>query len=118
MGMISHGVALGLGYACARPEGRRRMLVLREQVLQPARRDEVTQLCVRAWHVATSKVMAANVSLAQKARGGSGGGSSAPVADAAAADVVAGVGLDAAPAGHAGNRHRTATPDQPAGYRP
>lgn len=96
MGMISHGVAFGLGYACARPEGR-----LRD----------------RAWLGATSKVMAANVSLAQKARRGSGGGSAAPVADAADADVAAGVGFDAALVGHAGNLHRAATPDQPAGHR-
>ena len=116
MGIISHGVALGLGYACARPEGRRRLLVLRDQMLQLARRNEVTQLRDRAWHVATSKVMTANVSLAQKARRGSGNTGTAPVAGAA--DVAAGVGLDAALAGRAGNRDRTATPEQPAERRP
>lgn len=115
MGMISHGVVFGLGYACARPEGRRQLLVLREQVLQLARRNEVTQLRDRAWHVATRKVKAANVSLTQKAHRGSG---TAPVADGADVDLTAGEGLDAALAGHAGNPHRTTTPEQPAEHRP
>jgi hypothetical protein len=59
MGLISHGIAFGIGYLVARPEGRRQLVQLREQVREAARRPEVTRMTERGWDLAGAGVRAA-----------------------------------------------------------
>ncbi len=112
MEMISHRVAFGLGYTCARPEGRRRLRRLRDQMLQRKKPSEVTELRDHAWKAATSKVMAAKVSLDQKVRRSIT--RPTPAADRAGADLAAGIGLEAVLAGRAGTLHPASAPVPPA----
>ncbi len=56
MGLISHGIAFGLGYAVARPDGRRQ---LRERLLELSRRPEVTRMTERGRTIAVDRVRAA-----------------------------------------------------------
>jgi hypothetical protein len=49
MGLVTHAIAFGLGYALATPEGRARLTGLRDQGAELARRPEVKQVRERAW---------------------------------------------------------------------
>jgi hypothetical protein len=44
MGLVSHGLAVGLGYLLGRPEGRQRLAQVGQQAADLARRPEVAQL--------------------------------------------------------------------------
>jgi len=76
MGLVTHAIAFGLGYALATPEGRARLTGLRDQGAELARRPEVKQVRERAWDVVGEAGLTARNRLAARRAGSSGAGSS------------------------------------------
>ena len=95
MGLISHAAAAGLGYALARPEGRRQLLRLRGQAQALARHPRVIELRDRGRQRLTSAMSAATAPATRTLPGTSR--TPAPATGLA-------VGLDDALAGFGGKR--------------
>jgi hypothetical protein len=66
MGLTKYGLAVGIGYHFAQPQGRQQLLWLRRQVIDLARRPAVRQLRERAWAIATERALAARNLAAEK----------------------------------------------------
>ncbi|MDT7581245.1 MAG: hypothetical protein QOK35_2509 [Pseudonocardiales bacterium] len=92
MGIMSHGLAVGLGYLLGRPEGRQRLAQVGQQATDLARRPEVAQLRERGKGLAVeqAKAVKEKVLIRAKTPGPADGDATATVADA----------------GSAGGRHR------------
>lgn len=85
MGLVTHAIAFGLGYALATPEGRARLTGLRDQGAELARRPEVKQVRERAWDAVGEVGLTARNRLAARRAGSSGGGTGTGDSPAAAA---------------------------------
>src|SRR5919107_3008773 len=58
MGLLSHGLALGIGYLLAQPQGREQLRKVGQQATDVARRPEVARLREQGKSVAAEKVEA------------------------------------------------------------
>ena len=58
MGLVSHGLALGIGYLLAQPQGREQLRKVGQQATDVARRPEVARLREQGKSVAAEKVEA------------------------------------------------------------
>jgi hypothetical protein len=58
MGMLSHGVAVGIGYLLGRPDGRARLVQAGRQAADLAQRPEVVRLQERGKDLATNQAQA------------------------------------------------------------
>ena len=58
MGLVSHGLALGIGYLLGQPEGREQLRKVGQQAIDVARRPEVARLREQSKSVAAEKVEA------------------------------------------------------------
>jgi hypothetical protein len=76
MGLTTHAIAFGLGYALATPEGRARLVGLRDQGAELAKRPEVKQVRERAWDAVGDAGLAARNKLTARRAGSTGSGSS------------------------------------------
>lgn len=76
MGLTTHAIAFGLGYALATPEGRARLVGLRDQGAELARRPEVKQVRERAWDAVGDAGLAARNKITARRSGTTGTGSS------------------------------------------
>jgi hypothetical protein len=69
MGLTKYGLAVGIGYHFGRPDGRRQLLWLRQQIIGLARRPAVRNLRERGWDIAGECALAACNVAARKLRG-------------------------------------------------
>jgi hypothetical protein len=76
MGLTTHAIAFGLGYALATPEGRARLVGLRDQGAELVKRPEVKQVRERAWDVVGDAGLAARNRINARRTGTTGSGSS------------------------------------------
>ena len=79
MKLITSGFVFGLGYLLGRPDGRRQLVKLRQQLTDIARKPEVKQLQERGWNAAGDRAIAAKNILEQKLRKNDGAVDGAPV---------------------------------------
>jgi hypothetical protein len=63
---LINGLVFGLGYLLGRPDGRRQLAQLRQQMTDLARNPEVKRLQERGWNAAGERMLAAKNVLAQK----------------------------------------------------
>jgi hypothetical protein len=68
MKLITTGLVFGLGYLLGRPDGRRQLVQLRQQMTDLARNPEVKRLQERSWNAAGERTLAAKKILEQKLR--------------------------------------------------
>jgi hypothetical protein len=95
MGLVTHAIAFGLGYALATPEGRARLTGLRDQGAELARRPEVKQVREKAWDAVGDAGLAARNRLAARRAGSSDTGSSGSALSGTAASGTAASGTAA-----------------------
>jgi hypothetical protein len=115
MGLVTHAIAFGLGYALATPEGRARLTGLRDQGAELARRPEVKQVREKAWDAVGDAGLAARNRLAARRAGSSDSGSSGSALSGTAASGTAASGTAASGAAATGG---TGTGDSPATAAP
>jgi hypothetical protein len=115
MGLVTHAIAFGLGYALATPEGRARLTGLRDQGAELARRPEVKQVREKAWDAVGDAGLAARNRLAARRAGSSDSGSSGSAPSGTAASGTAASGTAASGAAATGG---TGTGDSPATAAP
>ena len=96
MGLLSHAVAFGLGYALATPGGRKQAQKLQAQATDLMHRPEVKQLQERAKTTAGKKVQAAKSRLGN--HGESSNGTAGAFGASAAADDLEATGPGPVPA--------------------
>jgi len=75
MGLVSHAIAAGIGYALATPAGRERVRKVPEQVRQLAARPEATRLTEKGKSIAGQAVQTAKQRLGRSDTSGSTGAS-------------------------------------------
>ena len=63
MGLISHGIAVGVGYYIAQPSGQRRLTQLRQRVVGLAHSPQVTQVQERGRGLVGDRAIAARTAL-------------------------------------------------------
>jgi hypothetical protein len=68
MGIMSHGLAVGLGYLLGRPEGRQRLAQVGQQATDLARRPEVAQLRERGKGLAAEQAKVVKEKVLTRAR--------------------------------------------------
>jgi hypothetical protein len=85
MGLVTHAIAFGLGYALATPEGRARLSGLRDQGAELAQRPEVKQVREKAWDAVGDAGLAARNRLTARRAGSTGSGSAGSTGSAGAA---------------------------------
>jgi hypothetical protein len=77
MGLITHALAFGAGYAVGRPDGRQRLVQLKQQATELAGHPQVRRQRERSWDFANGQVLAAKRRMDARSRGaGSTGGPS------------------------------------------
>jgi hypothetical protein len=59
MGLITHALAFGVGYALGRPDGRQRLVQLTQQATELAGHPQVKRQRERSWDFANDQVLAA-----------------------------------------------------------
>lgn len=69
MGLISHGLAFGLGYTIGRPDGRRQLTELGRKAAELTNHPEVKRLRERGWDLAGNTARAARTKLTATSRG-------------------------------------------------
>jgi hypothetical protein len=88
MGLVSHGLALGLGYMLGRPEGRERLVQVGRQAADLRQRPEVVQLQERGKGLVVEQTRAVKQKVRARAKN---------AADAPAAEDAAPGGVGSAP---------------------
>jgi hypothetical protein len=83
MKLLSHGLAIGLGYMLGRPEGRERLAQVGRQAADLSRRPEVAQLRERGRSLAADQAQAVKQKISSRTTAGA-------AADTTAADTTAG----------------------------
>jgi hypothetical protein len=83
MGVISHGIALGIGYHLAQPSGQRQLAQLRHRVVELAQSPQATQLRERGRNSPGGRVLAAWMAIANRAAG-----NDLPKTDLATTDLI------------------------------
>jgi hypothetical protein len=96
MGLTTHAIAFGLGYALATPEGRARLVGLRDQGAELAKRPEVKQVRERAWDAVGDAGLAARNKINARRTGSTGSGSSGATSTGTA--LTGGTGTGDSPA--------------------
>ena len=94
MGLLKYGIAVGLGYALGRPEGRERLGQVGRQAAELGKRPEVAQLRERGKTAAVEGVAAVKQKVARKTE------------DAGTTDIAAGSPAGSDGAGETTARHR------------
>ena len=115
MGLVTHAIAFGLGYALATPEGRARLTGLRDQGAELARRPEVKQVREKAWDAVGDAGLAARNRLAARRTGSSDTGSSGSALSGTASSGTASSGTASSGTASSGG---TGTGDSPATAAP
>ncbi len=100
MKLLSHGLAIGLGYMLGRPEGRERLAQGGRQAADLGKRPEVARLRERGRSLAADQAQAVKQKISSRAAGGTaadGGTPAGAAPDSAAAGTAPGAGTPTAP---------------------